>query len=80
MKRSRQGRRLHRLGFTHEVTFLDDAFFRSIGIPKTIFIFNPARAHDGPQTPRKGWRRLALDGEHIRPAGTYYIHNGRKPR
>jgi hypothetical protein len=62
------------------MTYLHDPLFARLGIPKTIYVTNPHSSHDGAQTPRKSWRRAALEGEVIRPVGTYYIHNGRKPK
>lgn len=69
MKRTRAQRRLRRKGYTYEVTYLKEPFL----LTKLILI---VKGH------RSSWREhrpYLLDGEVIRPVGTTYIHNGKKP-
>jgi hypothetical protein len=72
-RRSRCQRRLRRKGYTWEVTTLRP-LWPSQRHPKLIVIHKPGGW---------GWRSYRdylLDDEVIRPVGTYYIHNGKKPR
>lgn len=70
--RTRLQRRLRRQGYTWEVAPLRNPFPRT---PKLIVIHKPGEW---------GWRSyrthlLDFIGEVIRPVGTIYIRNGRKP-
>lgn len=69
--RTRLQRRLRRQGYTWEIAPLKNPTPRS---PKLIVIHKPVSS----------WRAyrpylLGFIGEVIRPIGTIYIHNGRKP-
>jgi hypothetical protein len=71
MKRSRSGSKWRRRGYTHEVTSLKPWGIRQSF--KVILVLRPYSVGY--------WRKHpSFDDDIVRPVGTYYIHNGRKPR
>lgn len=70
-QRSRCQRKLRRKGYTYEVTSLRKLWEGKT--PKLILILDHGSW--------RWWRRHpTLPGDVVRPVGTYYINNGKKPR